>query len=261
MDQRMRLITPTLTYDGFDEADMVIEAVFEGMALKKQVFAELDKICKTQRDSGQQHLDAQHRRDRVGHVAAAIGDRHTLLQPGERHAPARDRARQADQQRSDRHLHAALEEARKGRRAGRQLPRLCRQSHVSVHIDAKRSSWSKRARRVEAVDQALYDFGMAMGPLATGDLAGLDVGWRIRKEYRHLEKPGVRQPLAEDRLCEMGRYGQKTGAGWYSYDENRRAIADPEVGALIEQWAVESRHRAARRFQPKRSSSAASTPW
>ena len=70
----------------------------------------------------------------------------------------------------------------------------------------------------------MYDFGMAMGPLAVGDLAGLDVGWRIRKEFKHLEKPGVRQPLAEDRLCEMGRYGQKTGAGWYKYDENRRAI-------------------------------------
>jgi 3-hydroxyacyl-CoA dehydrogenase len=66
---------------------------------------------------------------------------------------------------------------------------------------------------IEAVDRALTDFGMAMGPLATGDLAGLDVGWRIRKEYRHLEKPGVRQPFAEDRLCELGRYGQKTGAG------------------------------------------------
>src|ERR1019366_7179343 len=50
------------------------------------------------------------------------------------------------------------------------------------------------------VDKALVDFGMAMGPLATGDLAGLDVGWRIRKEYRHLEKPGIRQPFAEDRL-------------------------------------------------------------
>jgi len=74
---------------------------------------------------------------------------------------------------------------------------------------------------VEVVDQALSDFGMAMGPLATGDLAGLDVGWRIRKEYRHLEKPGVRQPVAEDQLCEMGRYGQKTQAGWYRYDETR----------------------------------------
>ena len=89
----------------------------------------------------------------------------------------------------------------------------------------------------QAVDNALYEFGMALGPLATGDLAGLDVGWRIRKEYRHLEKPGVRQPFAEDRLCELGRFGQKTGAGWYKYDENRRAISDPEVNRLISNWA------------------------
>src|SRR5262249_50679429 len=68
---------------------------------------------------------------------------------------------------------------------------------------------------VEQVDVALVDFGMAMGPLAVGDLAGLDVSWRIRKEYRHLTPPGVRMPLVADRLCEMGRFGQKTGAGWY----------------------------------------------
>jgi len=90
------------------------------------------------------------------------------------------------------------------------------------------------------VDSALYEYGMAMGPLATGDLAGLDVGWRIRKEYRHLQKPGVRQPIAEDRLCEMGRYGQKTGAGWYKYDEQRRAIPDPEVEQLVRKWAGEA---------------------
>jgi 3-hydroxyacyl-CoA dehydrogenase len=93
---------------------------------------------------------------------------------------------------------------------------------------------------VEAVDKALVDFGMAMGPLATGDLAGLDVGWRIRKEYRHLEKPGIRQPIAEDHLCEMGRYGQKTLKGWYRYDENRRASADPEVTALVRKWSADA---------------------
>jgi len=93
---------------------------------------------------------------------------------------------------------------------------------------------------VEAVDKALYDYGMAMGPLSVGDLAGLDVGWRIRKEFRHLEKPGVRQPLAEDNLCEMGRYGQKTRAGWYKYDENRKQISDPEVPRLVKQWATEA---------------------
>jgi 3-hydroxyacyl-CoA dehydrogenase len=93
---------------------------------------------------------------------------------------------------------------------------------------------------IAAVDQALYEFGMAMGPLATGDLAGLDVGWRIRKEYQHLEKPGVRQPFAEDRLCEKGRYGQKTGAGWYKYDETRRAIPDFEVGEWLREWATQA---------------------
>ncbi|PYX87744.1 MAG: 3-hydroxyacyl-CoA dehydrogenase, partial [Acidobacteria bacterium] len=93
---------------------------------------------------------------------------------------------------------------------------------------------------IEAVDKALYDFGMAMGPLATADLAGLDVGWRIRKEYRHLEKPGIRQPMAADRLCEMGRYGQKTGAGWYKYDQNRAATPDPDIAEQVRRWAVEA---------------------
>ncbi|MGC2733180.1 MAG: 3-hydroxyacyl-CoA dehydrogenase family protein, partial [Candidatus Acidiferrales bacterium] len=93
---------------------------------------------------------------------------------------------------------------------------------------------------IEDVDKALYDFGMAMGPLAVGDLAGLDIGWRIRKEYRHLEKPGIRQSFAGDRLCEMGRFGQKTGAGWYKYDDKRQASNDPEVAALLRQWAAES---------------------
>jgi 3-hydroxyacyl-CoA dehydrogenase len=90
------------------------------------------------------------------------------------------------------------------------------------------------------VDSALYDFGFAMGPLAMGDLAGLDVGWRIRKEYKHLEKPGVRQPQIADRLCELGRFGQKTGKGWYRYDENRNRIPDEEVEALIEQISAEA---------------------
>jgi 3-hydroxyacyl-CoA dehydrogenase len=90
------------------------------------------------------------------------------------------------------------------------------------------------------VDKALSDFGMAMGPLATGDLAGLDVGWRIRKEYRHLEVPGIRQPFTEDSLCELGRYGQKTGAGWYKYDDQRRATLDPLVDELIRKWVAEA---------------------
>jgi 3-hydroxyacyl-CoA dehydrogenase len=85
----------------------------------------------------------------------------------------------------------------------------------------------------EAVDKAMTEFGMAMGPLQVGDLAGLDVGWRIRQEHRHLEQPGIRKPRIEDVLCERGRFGQKTRAGWYRYDDQRRPHRDTDVDALI----------------------------
>jgi 3-hydroxyacyl-CoA dehydrogenase len=95
--------------------------------------------------------------------------------------------------------------------------------------------------RVEEVDAAMTDFGMALGPLAVADLAGLDVGWRIRKEYKHLHPPGLRDTLVADQLCEMGRYGQKTGAGWYRYAEGSRTpIPDLEVQRLIETSAREA---------------------
>ena len=88
--------------------------------------------------------------------------------------------------------------------------------------------------KVEQVDGALAEFGMAMGPLAVGDLAGLDVAWRIRQEYKHLAPAGLRDTLAADRLCELGRYGQKTGAGWYRYpDGSRSPVPDPDVEQII----------------------------
>jgi 3-hydroxyacyl-CoA dehydrogenase len=94
---------------------------------------------------------------------------------------------------------------------------------------------------VEQVDAALVEYGMAMGPLAVGDLAGLDVGWRIRKEYKHLEPPGIRVPEVADQLCEQGRYGQKTNAGWYKYEPGSRApVADPLVQQIVEQTAAKA---------------------
>ena len=91
-----------------------------------------------------------------------------------------------------------------------------------------------------AVDKALYDFGMAMGIFAVDDMGGIDVIWRVRQERKHLDKPGVRKPLMTDKLYEMGRLGQKTGAGWYRYDENRKPIPDAEVEALIRKTAQEA---------------------
>jgi 3-hydroxyacyl-CoA dehydrogenase len=85
------------------------------------------------------------------------------------------------------------------------------------------------------VDKALTDFGMAMGIFAVDDMGGIDLNWRVQQEYKHLETPGQRRPLMLDKLYEMKRWGQKTGSGWYKYDETRKPIPDPEVEALIKQ--------------------------
>src|SRR5579859_8106510 len=239
MDERMKLIRPTLTYDGFAEADMVVEAVFEGMALKKQVFGELDKLCKP---------------------GAILASNTSTLNIDEiAQATARPEAVIGTHFFSPANVMRLLELVR-GKATSKEVIATCMQlskkiGKIGVLVGNCRGFVGNRMfgpyRReaqflveegasVPAVDAAMYEWGMAMGPLAVGDLAGLDVGWRIRKEYKHLEKPGVRQPLAEDRLCEMGRYGQKTGAGWYKYDENRRAIPDPAVAELVRNAAAEA---------------------
>jgi 3-hydroxyacyl-CoA dehydrogenase len=95
----------------------------------------------------------------------------------------------------------------------------------------------------DEVDRALYDFGMAMGPFAMSDLAGLDVSWRIRQET------GQVNPIA-DRLCEMGRFGQKTGAGYYRYEEGSRTpVPDPEVARIVEEEG-RKKHDRRRRIGP-----------
>jgi 3-hydroxyacyl-CoA dehydrogenase len=239
VDERLKLIKPTISYDDFGDVDMVVEAVFEGMALKKEVFGQLDRACKagTILASNTSTLDIDAMASVTSRPESVIGT-HFF-------SPA--------------NIMRLLEIVR-GKATGKEVIATCMQlskklGKVGVLVGNCRGFVGNRMfgpyRReaqflveegssIEAVDQALYDFGMAMGPLATGDLAGLDVGWRIRKEYRHLEKPGVRQPFAEDQLCEMGRYGQKTGGGWYKYDDNRRAVTDPEVNELVRKWAREA---------------------
>jgi len=219
--------------------DMVVEAVFEGMALKKQVFGELDRVCKPGAilASNTSTLNIDEIASATSRPGSVIGT-HFF-------SPA--------------NVMRLLEIVR-GKASSKEVIATCMQlskklGKVGVLVGNCRGFVGNRMfhpyRReaqflaeegasVEAVDKALYDFGMAMGPLATGDLAGLDVGWRIRKEYRHLEKPGVRQPIAEDQLCEQGRYGQKTGAGWYKYDAERRPVPDPQVADLVRKCAAEA---------------------
>ena len=239
VDERLKLIQPTLSYDAFANADLVIEAVFEGMALKKEVFAELDRVCK---------------------LGAILASNTSTLNIDEiASSTSRPQAVIGTHFFSPANVMRLLEIVR-GKASSKEVIATCMQlskkiGKIGVLVGNCRGFVGNRmfhpyvresvflleeGASVEAVDSVLYDFGMAMGPLAVGDLAGLDVGWRIRKEYRHLEKPGIRQAFAGDNLCEMGRYGQKTGAGWYKYDENRRAVADPEVAQLVRKWAAEA---------------------
>ena len=239
VDECLKRIQPTLSFDGFSSVDMVIEAVFEGMALKKEIFGELDRVCKPGAI-----LASNTSTLNIDEIASATS-RPEFVIGTHFFSPA--------------NVMRLLEIVR-GKATSKEVIATCMQlskklGKVGVLVGNCRGFVGNRMfgpyRReaqflveegasVEAVDQALVDYGMAMGPLATGDLAGLDVGWRIRKEYRHLEKPGIRQPIAEDRLCEMGRFGQKTGAGWYKYDDNRRGNPDPEVAALVSKWTTEA---------------------
>ena len=92
----------------------------------------------------------------------------------------------------------------------------------------------------EQIDRALREFGMAMGPFQTGDVAGLDISWRIRKRLAATRPTDLRYSTIADRLCEMGRLGQKTGAGWYRYEKgSRTSIPDPEVEALVRSISAE----------------------
>ncbi len=238
-EERLKRITPTLTYDDFSSVDLVIEAAFEGMALKKEIFKELDRVCK------QGAILASNTSTLSIDEIASSTSRPDFVIGTHFFSPA--------------NVMRLLEIVR-GKASSKEVIATCMQlskslGKVGVLVGNCRGFVGNRMfgpyRReaqflveegagIEAVDQALSGFGMAMGPLATGDLAGLDVGWRIRKEYRHLEVPGIRQPFAEDRLCELGRYGQKTGAGWYKYDDQRRATPDPLVTELVRKWVDEA---------------------
>jgi 3-hydroxyacyl-CoA dehydrogenase len=239
MDRRMSLIRPTLGYDGFDEVDIVVEAVFEGMELKKQVFGELDAVCKqgailasnTSTLNINEIASATSRPQMViGHHFFSPANVMRLLEIVRGAATSKEVVATSMALAKRLKKVGVLVGNCRGFVGNRMLAPYGREAQFLVEEGA----------RPEDVDGALYKFGMAMGPLAMSDLAGLDVGWRIRKEYKHLEDPNIRHPLVADRLCEMGRYGQKTGAGWYRYDENRRAIPDAEVEKLVEQVAAEA---------------------
>jgi 3-hydroxyacyl-CoA dehydrogenase len=239
MDQRMALIHPQLDYQGFNEVDLIIEAAFESMELKKRIFGELDQIAKKDcvLASNTSTLDI----DQIGAVTArpnmVIG-LHFFSPANVMRLLEIVRGRATSKQ----VVATALAVAKKLGKVGVVVGN-CRGfvgNRMMLPYMREAQFLAEEGATPEQVDQALTDFGMAMGIFAVDDMGGIDLAWRVRQEYKHLEKPGVRVPLVLEKLYEMGRYGQKTGAGWYRYDENRKAIPDPDVAALIEKTALEA---------------------
>jgi 3-hydroxyacyl-CoA dehydrogenase len=240
MDERLARIEPTLTYDRIAEAGIIVEAVFEGMALKKQVFTEIDAVARPDAilASNTSTLDidqiaaATRRPDRViGHHFFSPANVMKLLEI------VRGKHTGADV------IATSLELAKRLGKVG-VLVGNCRAFVGNRMFDPyirEAQFLVEEGARIEEVDAALVAFGMAMGPLAVLDLAGLDVGWRIRKEGGFAESPGRKAYQVEDRLCELGHFGQKTGAGWYRYEAGSRTpLSNPDAARLAEEVAQKS---------------------
>lgn len=236
MDRRLALITPQLTYDGFEQAGIIVEAVFENMDVKKSVFREIDSIAKPDciLASNTSSLD-------IDEIASAT-NRPEMVIGNHFFSPA-NVMRLLEVVRGKRTSKEVIATSMAlGKKLGKvavlagNCPGFIGNRMVGPYLREAQFLVEEGAS-VEQVNQALYDFGMAMGPLAVDDLAGLDVGWAIRKEFARFEKPGVRKPLVADLLCEQGRFGQKTGRGWSRYDEKRKSSPDPDTAALIKETA------------------------
>jgi 3-hydroxyacyl-CoA dehydrogenase len=238
-EQRQGLIRPQAGYDGFENADIVIEAVFENLALKKQIFAALDAVAKTDciLASNTSTLSIDEIASAVSRPARVVGlhffSPANVMRLVE---VVRGQATSSDV------IAAAMALAKRLGKVGvlvgncfgfvgnRMMFPYMREAQFLVEEGAT----------PEQVDAALTDFGMAMGIFAVDDMAGIDVAWRVRQEFRHLDQSGVRKPLVADQLYALNRLGQKTGRGWYRYGEDRKPIPDPEVHSLIEKTAREA---------------------
>ena len=229
----MALITGTLTYDGFESVDLVTEAVFENMALKQSVFAEIDAVarpgCILATNTSTMDIDA---------IASATKRPEWVI--GTHFFSPANIMRLLEIVRGSKTLPTvqatAMALAKQLKKTGVMVGNCFGFVGNRMFGPYRREAefLVQEGATPQQVDAALYNFGMAMGPLATGDLAGLDVGWRVRQE-NPARFEGVRAPVIEDRLVADGRYGQKTGRGWYTYDAARRPQPDHFVNKLIEE--------------------------
>lgn len=231
--RRLGLLTSSTSLEAVAGADLVVEAVFEDMAIKREVFAQLDRLADpgAMLATNTSTLDvdviaAATRRpaDVVGLHFFSPAQVMKLLEVVRATATGNDVLAGAMQVARRIGKTAVLARVCDGFIGNRMVEHYLRQAMFLVEEGAS----------PEAVDLALERFGMAMGPFRMSDLAGNDVGWRIRQR-RYAERPNRVYPRIADRLCELGRFGQKTGAGWYRYEAGRRdALPDPAVAELVD---------------------------
>ena len=231
-DQRMALVSGTLSYDDIGAADIVVEAVFEDMGVKETVFRKLDEVMKpgailatntSTLDVNKIAAFTKRPQDVIGTHFFSPANVMKLLEIVRGAQTGKDV------------LATALALSKKLKKTGvvsgvcdgfignRMIEQYSRQAGFLLEEGAL----------PEQVDKAIEKFGFAMGPFRMGDLAGNDIGWYIRKR-RYVESPEISYSRTADLLCEMGRFGQKTGAGWYDYKAgDRKAYPNDEVNAMI----------------------------
>jgi 3-hydroxyacyl-CoA dehydrogenase len=241
---RFAKLTPSLKMEELGKADLVIEAVFENMALKKEVFQKLDKIVKSGAilatntstlDVDEIAAVTKRPKDVVGLHFFSPANIMKLLEIVRAEKTASDVMATA--------MSIAKRIGKVGVQAG-----VCDGfvgNRMLASYGGEVQAMTLEGAMPQEIDGALEAWGMAMGPLAVSDLAGLDVGYRIRKE-RKLAGEAAQYARVPDKIVEMGRHGQKTGAGYYKYDANRKRQVDPEIEALIraeaEALQIKQRH-------------------
>jgi 3-hydroxyacyl-CoA dehydrogenase len=245
VEQRMALITPTLDYAAFSDVDLVIEAVFEQMDVKEKVFTQLDAVCKPGAilASNTSYLDVnkiasftRRPQDVVGLHFFSPANIMKLLEIVRGEKTANDVMATALALGKQIKKVAVVSGVCDGFIGNRMLARYGAAAHALVVAGAA----------PQQVDKAMERFGYAMGPFRVGDLAGLDIGWATRK--RKAAEAGVpHDPTIADKLCELGRFGQKTGAGWYRYEPG---VREPQADALVDQIIAD--YRTAKGVTPRK---------
>jgi 3-hydroxyacyl-CoA dehydrogenase len=232
VEERMGLIQPTLAYADLGPADLVVEAVFEELGVKKAVFEELDRVAKpgailaTNTSTLDVNRIASYTRrpqDVLGMHFFSPANVMKLLEVVRGERTAKDALATVMGVAKKMKKTAVVSGVCDGFIGNRMLDGYLRQCLFLVDEGAS----------PQQVDRTLERWGWVMGPFRVSDLAGNDITWAIRKR-KYVEQPELKYSRVADRLCELGRFGQKTGAGWYRYEPGKRdPLPDPAVDELI----------------------------